>query len=71
VENTATIKRLCRDLQAAPPSLEVRIAKLDLGAVPLEGWEDVEDPAGGEDEVYVSCAQELATLCADLLPKLR
>lgn len=67
---TATIKRLCRDLQAGPPSLDERIAKLDLGGVPLEPWEDVEDPAGGEDEVYVSCAQELAALCAELLAKL-
>jgi protein-tyrosine-phosphatase len=67
---TATIKRLCRDLSAGPPSLEERIAKLDLSGVPLEPWEDVEDPAGGEDEVYVSCAKELVVLCSDLLPKL-
>jgi protein-tyrosine phosphatase len=67
---TATIKRLCRDLPIGPPALDERIAKLDLGAVPLEPWEDVEDPAGGEDEVYVSCAKELTVLCSDLLPKL-
>ncbi len=67
---TATVKRLCRDLPAGPPSLGERIARLDLEAVGVEPWEDVEDPAGGEDEVYVSCAKELAGLCFELLPRL-
>ena len=67
---TATIKRLCRDLQSGPPSLEERIAGLDLATVVVESWEDVEDPAGGEDETYISCAKELTGLCDELLPKL-
>ena len=67
---TASIKRLCRDLPPGPPSLGERIASLGLAELPIEAWEDVEDPAGGEDEVYRSCAQELADLCADLLPRL-
>jgi protein-tyrosine-phosphatase len=67
---TATIKRLCRDLPAGPPSLVERIASLDLAALPVEPWEDVADPAGGEDETYRSCVEELAGLCARLLPLL-
>jgi len=67
---TASIKRLCRDLAPGPPSLVERIASLGLAGLPVEAWEDVEDPAGGEDEVYRSCAKELAVLCADLLPRL-
>ena len=67
---TASIKRLCRDLPPAPPALAERIASLGLAELPVEPWEDVEDPAGGEDEVYRSCAEELAALCADLLPRL-
>jgi protein-tyrosine-phosphatase len=67
---TATIKRLVRDLPAGPDPLGERIAHLGLADVVLGEWEDVEDPAGGEDEVYVSCAKELAVLCADLLPRL-
>jgi hypothetical protein len=41
-----------------------------LADQPVEPWEDVEDPAGGEDEVYVSCARELDQLCALLRPRL-
>jgi protein-tyrosine-phosphatase len=67
---TATVKRLCRDLSADPRSLVERVAALGLRDLPIEPWEDVEDPAGGEDEVYVSCAKELADLCAELLPRL-
>jgi protein-tyrosine-phosphatase len=67
---TATLKRLVRDLPLGPPSLAERLIALDLAAQPVEPWEDVEDPAGGEDEVYVSCAKELSVLCAELVPRL-
>jgi protein-tyrosine phosphatase len=68
---TASIKRLCRYLPPGPSPLADRVAALHLADLPIEPWEDVEDPAGGEDLVYVSCAKELADLCADLLPRLR
>jgi protein-tyrosine phosphatase len=67
---TASIKRLVRDLEPGPSSLAERLSALELALQPVEPWEDVEDPAGGEDEAYVSCAKELAGLCADLLPRL-
>jgi len=38
--------------------------------VTVEPWEDVVDPAGGDDDEYVRCARELAGLCARLLPRL-
>ena len=65
-----TLKRLCRDLPAGPPDLAARLAAMDLAGVDLEEWEDVADPAGGEDEVYLACAYELAGLCDELLPRL-
>jgi protein-tyrosine-phosphatase len=68
---TASIKRLCRDLSDGPEPLVERVRALGLGALPIEAWEDVEDPAGGEDEVYVSCAKELSDLCTELGPRLR
>jgi len=68
---TATIKRLVRDLSDGPQSLVDRVAALGLASVEIEPWEDVEDPAGGEVEVYVSCAKELAQLCDQLAPRLR
>jgi protein-tyrosine-phosphatase len=67
---TATIKRLARDLPPGPLSLSDRLAAMGLAQHPVEPWEDVEDPAGGEDEAYMSCARELAQLCAELRPRL-
>jgi protein-tyrosine phosphatase len=67
---TASIKRLCRDLPAAPPPLPERIRALGLAGLPIEAWEDVDDPAGGEDEDYLACVRELAGLTAALLPRL-
>ncbi len=67
---TASIKRLVRDLPPGPGPLADRLADLRLAEVELGGWEDVGDPAGGEDTVYVSCAEELSDLCARLLPRL-
>jgi protein-tyrosine-phosphatase len=69
-DRTASIKRLVRDLPPGPAPLADRLAALRLGDVELGPWEDVEDPAGGEDAVYVSCARELADLCVRLLPLL-
>ena len=68
---TATIKRLVRDLTDGPQPLADRVFGLRLAEVELEPWEDVEDPAGGEDHVYVACAQELAGLTAALASRLR
>lgn len=68
---TASIKRLCRDLAIGPAPLAARLAALGLADLPVEPWEDVEDPAGGDEQVYVACAKELADLCAELAPRLR
>jgi protein-tyrosine-phosphatase len=54
---TATLRRLCRDLAATPgETLGQRVAALGLADVVLEPWEEVEDPGGGEAEVFVGCA---------------
>jgi len=68
---TGSIKRLCRDLSDGPEPLTERVARLGLAEVVIDGWEDVEDPAGGDDEMYLACARELAGLCLTLLPRLR
>jgi protein-tyrosine phosphatase len=67
---TLTIKRLCRDLPPGPESLVERLRSLGAADLPIEPWEDVEDPAGGEDEAYVACAKELSGLCAELSSRL-
>jgi protein-tyrosine phosphatase len=59
---TATIRRLLRDL----PGVNGDVAALHLADVTLEEWENVEDPAGGEVDVVVACAKEVATMIDEL-----
>jgi protein-tyrosine-phosphatase len=65
-ERTATIKRLCRDLPATMGPLPERLAALGLGAVRLEPWEEVIDPAGGDIDVFEACAIEVLDLTKQL-----
>jgi protein-tyrosine-phosphatase len=67
---TGTLKRLARDLPAAHGTLAERVAALHLDEVALEPWEDVEDPAGGEPEVFHQCAVEIHELLSTLRPVL-
>jgi protein-tyrosine phosphatase len=67
---TASIKRLCRHLPPGSVPLSERLDALRLAEQDIEPWEDVADPAGGEDDTYVACAVELAALSAELLPRL-
>jgi protein-tyrosine-phosphatase len=64
---TATIRRLCRDLAPAPPSLHERIVVLGLADAELRDNEDVLDPAGHEADFYAACADELWDLCQTLV----
>jgi protein-tyrosine-phosphatase len=67
---TATLKRLCRDLPDGPAPLPERLAALDLANVAVGEWEDVDDPAGKDDDDYLACAKELAVLCSELSARL-
>ena len=69
-DRTATLKRLVRDLPATAGALHERVAALGLADVDLEDWEDVEDPAGGDVDVYHECAREIDELLALLRPYL-
>jgi protein-tyrosine-phosphatase len=69
-DRTGTLRRLCRDLPADGSPLAERVAALDLATVELEPWEDVADPAGGDEDVYVACAQELWELTTELVGRL-
>jgi protein-tyrosine phosphatase len=68
---TATLKRLARDLAADEhvPLFE-RVARMRLQDVQLESWEDVVDPAGGDIDVFVDCANEIAELLHRVIPRL-
>lgn len=68
---TATIRRLVRDLPAAPAdSLDARVAALRLDDLELEPWEDVDDPGGGDVETFRRSAVEVEALVADLLARI-
>jgi protein-tyrosine-phosphatase len=69
---TGTLKRLVRDLAGAPadaPFAE-RIAALELDRVEPEQWEEVVDPAAGEQDVFDACAAELDGLIDALIAAL-
>lgn len=63
---TATLRRLCRDLPRVSGTLPERVAALGLAEVDLEPWEDVEDPGGGDVDVFRGCAEEVVSLIAEL-----
>jgi protein-tyrosine-phosphatase len=68
--HTATLKRLARDLPPGPSPLSDRLAPLHLDQVALEPWEDVVDPAGGDLDIFVACAREIADLLHEIIPRL-
>ncbi len=67
---TATLKRLARDLPAHGTPLADRLAQMRLHEVELEPGEDVLDPAGGDLDVFLACAQEIADLLHVVIPRL-
>jgi protein-tyrosine phosphatase len=66
-DRTATLKRFARSLHAGPEPLSTRVAQLSLADVELDDEEDVDDPAGREDAIYVTCAQEIWALTETLV----
>jgi protein-tyrosine phosphatase len=69
-DRAATLRRLCRDLPAGDEPLASRVERLSLAEVELGDWEDVADPAGGDDTRYQACADELWDLIGILAERL-
>lgn len=69
---TATIKRLVQLLSSAPgATLAERVRALQLETIEPQDWEEVVDPAAGEQPVFDECVDELDVLVAELLVALR
>ena len=68
-QRTATLPRLVRDL-TEEGSLTERIMKLDLAEVNIESWEEVVDPASGDQEEFDKCANEIDRLINELINRL-
>jgi protein-tyrosine-phosphatase len=66
----ATLRRLSAVLEVPGEGLAGRIGRLGLADLALDPAEDVADPAGGDVEVYVACAQELWALTERLTRRL-
>ena len=64
-----SLKRLHRDLAHDGPLAE-RVAALGLGDQPVEPWEEVVDPGGGEVEAFIDCAFEVVALTDALVTRL-
>jgi hypothetical protein len=43
---------------------------MELHEQQLEPWEDVHDPAGGDLDVFLDCAREIADLLHEVIPRL-
>ena len=75
-DRTVTLKRVVQALTlAAPPSpsdaaLRERIRQLDLASLEIEEWEEVVDPAGGEQPEFDACAREIDALVNQLIALL-
>lgn len=63
---TGSLRRVARDLPGRAGSLEERVAALDLAAVDMEPWEEIVDPASGDQPEFDRCSDELMVLVADL-----
>lgn len=64
---TASLKRLVRDLPGTSGTFAERIAALDLANVEVGDWEEVIDPAGGDQDVFHACANEVSLLVDQFL----
>ncbi len=58
--HTGTLPRLLRTLGATSGSLADRVAELRLAEVDIETWEEVVDPAGGDQVVFDACVDEIS-----------
>ena len=77
-DRTVTLKRVVRVLAAGPspspsPSdtaLLDRVRTLDLAGLETFDWEEVVDPAGGEQPEFDACAREIDALVDQLIALL-
>ncbi len=56
---TGTLPRLAKYLKAADLDLPSRVAGLELAESEIGSWEEVQDPAGGDQDVFDVCAREI------------
>lgn len=66
----ATVWWLARTLPTGPQPLVERVQSMDLAVVEPARQGDITDPAGGEDEAYLACAEALLEAVGALVARL-
>jgi protein-tyrosine-phosphatase len=69
-DRTATLRWLARHLPRGSQPLAVRVGQLTVAEVDPADQGDVDDPAGGDEEAYATCAAELTVLVSELAGRL-
>lgn len=59
---TATLLHLVDRLTPGEAALSHRLGVLQLASAPLEPWEEIVDPGGGEVDAFIACARQIVTL---------
>jgi hypothetical protein len=68
-DRTASLRLLARDLPPAGPLAE-RVGSLGLATRAFEEWEEVIDPAGGDQDTFDACADEILALAEAFAARL-
>lgn len=63
---TGSLRRVARDLPGASGSFAERVAALELADRTFEPWEEVVDPASGDQAEFDRCSDELMVIVTDL-----
>tara|TARA_Y100000766_G_scaffold259215_1_gene248030 strand:- start:298 stop:750 length:453 start_codon:yes stop_codon:yes gene_type:complete len=66
----SSLPRISRELEKTNESFDNRIEKLNLTEKKFEQWEEVIDPAGGDQSIFDSCALEISSLIRELALRL-
>ena len=67
---TGTLPRVAKYLKADAINLSSGISELGLSEIEIEAWEQVEDPAGGTQDVFNSCATEINKYVCQLVENI-
>ena len=66
----SSLPRISKELEKTSDSFDIRIEKLNLIEKKFEQWEEVIDPAGGDQDIFDSCAREISLLIHELALRL-
>lgn len=67
---TATLHFWAQNLPVGASPLTQRVTELDLASLDPDEQGNVADPAGGDEEDYVTCARDLVVLIDELVVRL-